>query len=226
MEVAGRFDAARTRFRKDAKELAKLATSPRTRERLWRHLHRPRRLSVREQHAFFILVLLAAIADWAVGHAALQAWAPGALRAWDAGWTFAALGFLAAVAVPGTGTAALALLADPALAWPSILGSAAGAAAGAAVVFFIGTAAREHLDMAEHPWAGKFLMHTERFARKASYAGLAVLVAIPGLPRWVPIYLAGIVGLALSGLVLAVFAGSAVRGALVVFAADWFKGLL
>lgn len=48
MEVAGRLDAVRSRFRKDAEELARLATSPRT--RLWRHLHDPRRLSIREQH--------------------------------------------------------------------------------------------------------------------------------------------------------------------------------
>lgn len=225
-EAAGGWAAVRARLSRDTREVMHLLTRAGTRRRFLRHLRAPGQLQVREQHALLLLVLLAGAAAWAAGRAALHPLAPDAARAWDTAWAFAGIGFLAAVAVPGTGTVALALLTDPAAAWPSIIGSAAGSAAGAAVVFFLGAALRGHLAARKHPHARRFLQAMARLARRGTYGALAVVVAIPGLPRWVPIYLASVVGLALAGFVAAVFAGSAVRAALVVFAADAFKDLL
>lgn len=225
-EAAGGLAGVRARLRRDTREVLHRLTRGAARRRFVRRLHAPGRMQVREQHALLLLMLLAGAAAWAAGSAVLRALAPGAAAAWDTAWAFAGIGFLAAVAVPGTGTAALAVLTDPAAAGPSIVGSPVGAAAGAAVVFFIGVALRDHLAARKHPWARQFLEAMEGLARRGTCAALAVLVAVPGEPRWVPIYLASVVGLALAGFVLAVFAGSAVRAARVVFAAERVKDLL
>lgn len=212
-------DAART--------LGRLAVDARERGRLAAGLREPGELPRRLKLALVLLAVLLALAAWGVGHAALAAWRPPAVRAWDLAWGLGLLAFATTAFLPGSYVAALLLVRDTSGQAVAVLAAATGAAAGALAVHFIGGALRARLDGAERRgrWFRRLVTWLERATRRFRYAALAVLSGIPLLPDSLPVYLFSLLRLRLAPFLAAVFVGALLRSGLTLAFASQLDGL-
>ncbi|MCA1814336.1 MAG: VTT domain-containing protein [Halobacteriales archaeon] len=206
------------RLRRDAHELGELFTRGEERRKVRDGLRHPRRMATRRQHAVSILLGLALLAAWAIGTLALRVLAPQGVPAWDVFWGMVLLSWLSAMAVPGAATAGLALLVGPATQAAGVLGATVGGVLGALLVWFLGGEAMHRLEdrKARRGWSRKLVEASERFAWRGTYAALALLVAIPGFPRSIPIYVCSVLRLKLPPFLVAVALGSFARALVVV----------
>lgn len=142
---------------------------------------------------------------------------------WDTMWGLGGISFLGAVIlpIPGTTTAYLVAIHDtPHLAVIGVVGAAVGGTIGAALLLALGHTGRAALRRrAEHSArARKTLEWSKRMAKRWTYAGIAVLLVPPFLPRMPVLYAAVLAHLKTVPFLAAVFAGTLVRN-LVVLAA-------
>ena len=209
---------ARRTAREDARALARLLAQPGARLRVLQGLRGRRELATPEKHALVLLLVLATMAVWLAGTAALRVLAPGLAQPWDLAWGLAGVAYVTTVGLPIPFEPALLAAKEGSGQVVAVLATAVAKTAGAATVFFLGGRMRQKLKAWEHRWrwVGTFLNATERFARRWSYAAFAAMMAAPFFPDTVPVYLFAVMNLKLAPFLAASFVGIAVRATLIV----------
>ena len=174
------------------------------------------RWSRRKTIVVLALTLVASAILWLAGSLALRSAAPAAVAPWDSWWALAGVAFAGSFfPIPGATSAAfLPLRAHPALAAAGVVGAACGATSGAAILLLAGSAMRERLEHRARKADGRhrrLLRVSEKLVHHWTYAGIAVLIAIPFVPRAIVLYAVSLVKLRMPLALAAVFAGALVR---------------
>lgn len=195
-----------------AQRTATFLSTPEGRQRFWRGLVQPHGLSGEQKAVSFFFILASVLLTIAVAHLAVTLVAPDLARPWRTLVLLFLYIFTTAFGLPFPIEPVIVAAALDVGAPAAIVASLVAKVVAAWMVFFVGEeiSDRMHAKATQSPRLQRLLDLSERFAQRFGVAAVAVFIATPGLPDFVPLYLFSSLNMKLSRFLLGVTIGAAV----------------